>query len=876
MMVLAGHVVAAHAQSPQVPAPDSVVVRASTAYERSGLWRAMFGNSWRPVWPVEIKVPVLDLATFAGGLEPFKQGGNQSKTLRLRGANGRVYSFRSVDKDVQRAALPADMRHTPIGGIIQDQTAAFHPSGALPVSRLEDAVGLVNAPPFLYFLPDNPKLGKYRDDFKNMLGQLEERPEDAPKKELVGGAKDIIGTEDLFFELEHSLTRRLDARQYLTARLLDFLIGDTDRGQDQWRWSKFDVNDMTVYRPIPRDRDYAFMRTEGVITGTGMRIYAKMARFGPGFSRLTSYTFMTAEFDRSHLVELPWAAWDSVVTAIQGALTDPVIDDALRRFPPPHYDVSADFIRPGLRARRDALRDEAAKFYRLVAQDADVFASDDNETAEIDRNPDGSVRVRIFRNEQKASGEEAGGLVYDRTFQRAETQDIRVYLERGDDRVIVRGTAEHSIPLRVIGGEGDDVFVDSSHIADHEITAFYDASGQNSFVKGADTRVDERPYYWAPPNNYFDVEENKEKPDKVPRKIHEERRGRFLDLTAGYLDKRTGSDNPRTWGRKMGMGGLAAYQDGPGVIIGVGPMITDYGFRRAPFETEHSIRLMADFKGDFGVRIYSEKHFEASPWSLSLLAQGTQLESNRFFGYGNDTPLIDPELSMVMRDEILVQPSVGYAFNKHNRVSLGPFFRAARPHQHPMRPERIADMDGGAEYTEGGLRIDMAFLNAKRTPRQQRGIDVLAGGSMGGWDNGGFGEVHGVVKAFAPVGPATLAFRAGGKTVGGGAPFQESAFIGGLETVRGYWWERYAGDASAYGSAEAHIPLFRMTLLTRTDIGLIGFTDAGKVWMDSESAGGWHTSVGGGLFLATVGQAISVTYAKGETGRMYLSLGMPF
>ena len=41
------------------------------------------------------------------------------------------------------------------------------------------------------------------------------------------------------------------------------------------------------------------------------------------------------------------------------------------------------------------------------------------------------------------------------------------------------------------------------------------------------------------------------------------------------------------------------------LIIGAGPMFTDYGFRRAPFETEHSVRLMADFKGDFGARLYS-------------------------------------------------------------------------------------------------------------------------------------------------------------------------------------------------------------------------------------------------------------------------------
>lgn len=856
---------------------DSVTVRSSTAYQRSAFWRALFGTTWRPVWNAEIKVPVLDLATFAGGLEPFKQGGNQSKTLRLRGANGRVYSFRSVDKDVQRAALPPDLRHTPVGAVIQDQTAAFHPSGALPTSRLEDAVGLFNAPPSLYFLPDDAKLGKYRDTFKNMLGQLEERREDGPKDELIGGAKDIIGTEDLFFKLDHSLKNRIDARQYLTARFIDFIIGDTDRGQDQWRWARFDVGDTNLYRPIPRDRDYAFMRTEGLLTGTGMRIYAKMTKFGPEFPRLHSLTFMTGEFDRSHLVELPWATWDSVVNSIQHALTDQVIDETIQRFPPSHRMLSGAYVRAGLRGRRDALREQALGFYHMVAEDADVFGSDDDETAEIERNSDGSVTVRIFRTKEKAGSDNPRMLVYDRTFKSGETQDIRVYLERGNDSTIVRGNVERSIALRVIGGEGDDVFIDSSRVAQHAFTAFYDATGQNVFAKGPETRVDERPYYWAPPNRYFDVEENAEKPDKDPRKINEERRGRYLDLTAGYLDKRTGSDNPRSWGRQTVFGGLIYYHDGPGVILGFGPTFTDFGFRRAPFETQHAVRVLAAFRGDFGVQLNSEKHFENSRWALTQFTHATQLESNRFFGYGNQSPFVDPPLTIVRRDEILVLPAVVYALNKKSMLSIGPMLRLARPHPEAGGPPLIAGAEGTRSYQQAGVRADLALIHANRTAKQQKGVDVLLGGSASSWNRSApFQETHGVAKLFVPAGPATLAFRAGGKRVWGRFPLQEAAYIGGDESLRGFWWNRYAGNASAYGAAEVRLPLFRTTLLTRTNVGVIGFTDAGRIWLNNKSPGGWHTGAGGGFFLATSGQAISLTYAKGEAGRMYLALGMPF
>jgi hypothetical protein len=90
-------------------------------------------------------------------------------------------------------------------------------------------------------------------------------------------------------------------------------------------------------------------------------------------------------------------------------------------------------------------------------------------------------------------------------------------------------------------------------------------------------------------------------------------------------------------------------------------------------------------------------------------------------------------------------------------------------------------------------------------------------------------------------------------------------------------WNRFAGDAAAFGGAQLFVPLTRAVLFTRGDLGIHGLADAARVWFDGESAGGWHTGIGGGLWFRTLGQTLMGTYAHGEDGgRFYFQLGASF
>jgi len=874
------------AASPQSPSPrdpeKTVRVRASTEYDKSGFWRFLFGEEWRDTWSTAIEVPVLDLHAFAGGLTPYKKGGNQSATLRFHGGDGRTYIFRSTRKTIHKA-LPDDIKDTPIGDVIQDQSASFHPTGHLAVSELQKAAGVLFAPPTLVYMPDDARLGEFRKEFANSLGQIEERPDESEEGKTFAGAEKILGADKLLENLEESMEDRFDSRDYLAARLIDFLIGDPDRGGDQWRFAKLEAGERDVYRPIPRDRDYAFMKTDGLLMGVGAKIYPKLVKYRDTYPKLQSLLFMTREFDRSHLIDLSWDDWQSVITKIKSALTNDVIDRAVAQLPPSHRATSGPRIASGLRARRDNLAAKAREYYLMVNQSADIFASDEAERAEITREPDGSVRVKLWREGEGGDVATNGTHtpVFDRQFVPAETREIRVFLERGNDRALVRGSVGRSIKVRVIGGEGDDVLIDSSRVAGSS-TRFYDASGRNTIVKSAGTLVNTTEFVISPPMRSFDEEENAE-PEKNPRMLSEERRGRFNDLMAdggGFVVEKTRIAGARNWGRIMKWTPAIDYREQAGVVLGFGPTWTTYGFRHMPYGSKVSAHAMVGTtSGELGVRVAAERFFEASNWSVGVEALATQIGANRFYGFGNNTDFVDNSLSLIERDEASLFGALRYVLSNTAILAFGPVIKYISPDIPEGSPAEFTDAPGTEAFGQVGARAELNIDASIMGPAQQRGFGVQVGGSAypAVWDaSEPFGEAHAIARVYIPLGWPTVALRAGGQRVWGTFPLHESAFIGGRTSVRGFSWNRFAGDASVFGNAELHVPVARITLLTRGQFGLIGFSDAGRVWLNGDSEGDWHTSVGGGVWFSTIGHALSVTYAKGEKGKVYVSLGMPF
>jgi len=348
--------------APGIPRPAAVpagatqaVVGVAPRYLASRFHRFWMGDGYRDLWATPVRAPLVDLGGYAGGLVPRKRGGGrQTRSLRLRGADGREYVFRSLDKD-QALALPP-LRRLLVGRIRQDQVSALHPGAALLAAGLEDVVGVPNATPRLLLMPDAPRLGEFRSEFRGLPGTLQVRPGQG-----FAGAQRLEDTDEFWAILRRAPRDRVDVRAYLTVRLMDVYLGDWDRHAGQLTWARTERGGVGTWLPIPRDRDYAFADYGGVLPGLARRFDPKIVRFDTAYRDLRGLLVKSREMDEGLLCGLPASTWDSTATTMARALSDSAITAAMARMPREYVARSAP-LAATLRARRDRLPAVARRF----------------------------------------------------------------------------------------------------------------------------------------------------------------------------------------------------------------------------------------------------------------------------------------------------------------------------------------------------------------------------------------------------------------------------------------------------------------------------------------------------------------------------------
>lgn len=829
---------------------DSVSVVAGARYAKGWLGRLLFGNDYRDLWTAPIRVAVLDLQRYAGGLTPVRTGGfGQTISLHFNGADRRRYVFRSVDKDLSRR-IADELRGTFVEEVLQDQTSAFNPAAALVVAPLARAVGVLAVEPALYVMPDDVALGEFRRDYAGMLGLMMENPDEGPGDTPgFAGSRRVSDSDEVLDATEDSPRARVDAVGFLKARLLDIFIGDRDRHKGQWRWARFREGDRYVWRTVPEDRDQAFVSQDGLMMWFTRTFFVrKFSVFSGEYGNIPGLTWNGWDLDRRFLAELERPVWDSVVADVQRRLTDTVIVQAVRRLPEPYHAIEGERLERALMKRRDALPQAADTFYRLLASYPEIHATDVNEVAVIERRRDGSVEVSLAERDD-ADGRVRTGVYFRRAFHPGETHEIRVDLHGGGDLAIVRGDGD-DIRVRVIGGGGADVLIDSSRAR----TYLYDGGAATRFVTGSRTRIDRRAYE-APPS---------------PDPAHEH----LLD-----------------WGHWLRPSPWLSAGPGVGLFLGGGGVLYRYGFRKVPYS--HRIIFRAGYAT--GVARPSAEvnvHWrQVKPGvDARLLVRTSGIEVIRFHGFGNETVRVGGgSFHRVVQTEWAVMPTITLEPANDWRIDLGPVGKITETDADD--PTTFIGMQTGLYGTgtlaqvglQGGVTVDTRNLSLAPTA----GMRVEAAGSVypGALDlRETFGELHGSVATYLTAGP-TLALRVGAKKLWGDFPFYEAAFLGGAATLRGFEEQRFAGDASVYGNVELRIPLGRLRFLVPTTVGVFGLTDVGRVYCDNrticpdEASDTWHHAVGGGLWFSALApqNTLSVSLANGDdfTG-FYASAGFMF
>jgi hypothetical protein len=832
---------AAPAAAVQSAARDTVVVPGER-YDAGALHQWLFGPHYRAAWTQPVRVPVLDLSRFAGGLTPLRKGGGlQTISLRLRGANGREYAFRSIDKDPS-AILPAALRETLVSDIVQDQISSGHPMGALVVPPILEAVAVLHADPQVVVMPDDPRLGEFRTEFAGMLGLIEERPEEGSDT-IPGfmGASNIVGTERLLERLEEEV-EKVDARAFLAARLTDVFLGDWDRHRDQWNWARFAETRESLWQPVPRDRDQAFVKFDGALLAIARQYFPQLVKFGDDYGGPLGITWNGRELDRRLLVELDWPVWDSVANALREQISDAVIDQAVAALPDELEALDGEALRRSLRSRRDKLPEFAHRFYRLLAGEVDVHTTDAAEVVNVRRLPGEELAIDITA--RTPTGDVA---LFHRTFRPDDTKEVRLFLHGGADSTLISGEADADITVRVIGGGDNDVFVDASPAGSDR---FYDSDGANTFVSSRGTHIDEREWSWPGP----------EYPPSQP---------------------------PRDWGRLYRFPLWMFLAPDIGLLVGGGMDRTQYGFRQYPFASRIKFRAAVGtsprrVRAELDARFHREN--SRTEWAITARASG--LDILRFHGFGNETEVAEvDEFYLVDQTAFAIDSRLVLALADNATLSAGPIVKLIQTDEDQGRLIGALRPYGIGTFGQAGGRAELRVDTRNRERAATSGVLLSAGGSVypAFWDvQETFGDVRAAAAVFlsaaVPLQP-TLALRAGGRKVMGDYPFFEAATIGDDATVRLGRKERYAGDSEVHLNAELRLMLFRAKVVLPADFGVFGLADTGRVFLKGEESDRWHNAAGGGLWVAFLQPentlSVAIARSRERTG-IYVGAGFAF
>ncbi len=831
----------------------SITRAPSTRYGAGPLKRWLLGTEYRSLWMTPLEVPVIDLDETAGGLTPIRRGGGmQTKSLHLEGGDGHFYVLRSVDKFVD-LSLPPGVRGTFVSSIAQDQTSAMNPVGALIVPSLARAAGVLHPHPTEVIIPDSPRLGEFRDEYAGMLAQFERKPdEDQSEAARFGFSENIVGTAKMFEKTREDNDERVDERAFARARLFDMVIGDWDRHDEQWRWAEFDTEHGTRFVAVPKDRDFAFVKFDGVLNRLGRlvgpMVLRRLGDFDDDISDVLGLNWQGSILDRRFTPSLDREDWIEIADSLKNALTDEVIDEAVRIWPDTVFDLIGPMTARILKSRRDQLPSVASDYYDLLAETVDVVGSDKHERFEIARLNADETRLVVLKT--KKEGDVVRELMR-RVFLHDETDEIRLFGLGGNDQFILEGDADDGLLIRIIGGEGDDRFVDSSEVkGPSRLTRFYDTVEHTTTETGPESRTYLSP---DPRNNSYEP----------------------LRFELNPISPVASVD----------------YNSDDGIFVGGGVRIVRSGFRKDPYAARHLLTLniaprSRAYNAYYDGRLISVwNDFDARLEVDALTAR----EFRNFYGLGNETSETDRSRFLAEMRTVSAVPSLRRSLGGRSYVEFGP--RAEYISVDPLEGMSAGDPRVGfteEELTDkyfAGFQSTIALDGRDSTLNSHTGFLWMVRASFNAavrTSDQRFGRFSSELRYYYTLplpSQITLALRAGGATNVGSFPFFAASTLGGRHNLRGFARTRFAGRSAVFANADLRAKLLDFNLyLVKGELGLLGFIDHGRVWVDDEDSDLWHRGYGGGLWMAPFDMTVlTASLGYSDEGRLLdLSVGFQF
>jgi len=790
---------------------DSLVTKSIYPREmgqKSDFYNRLWGEHYRNLYCVPVRVPTLTLNKFKGGVDVFTEA-NNFRGLVVEDKQQQLYLIRLLggstsfleSKFFQEIYNLQDFKDTYLDSFIGDAYTLINPYTFLAADYMAARISLNTSPSQIYYMSETEAQDTITGGWKlaDRLVSVSELPE-------VNTQANVMLTEEMMEKVKSSSLWQINQVQYIRARLFDILIGDWNKIPENWNWEANKEDERLLFTPIVIDRNHAFTKVDGLFFQQMLNVLGLdfIVDYDAELKSLAKSTSLGFPLDMALVGGCDESVWLEEAAYIQGKITDDVLDKALAQLPAEIASLETGELREKLIQRKALLPEIARKYVQLLEKTPVIAGTEENDRFVIERYDNGQVRIRAYSGQEEM-------LYYDHLFTNKRTREIWVYGVGGNDRFEVTGEAANSVPVYLISGSGENKY----DIEDTKKLRVY------GYPEEKDALTD-YPKIWK----YLTDSTHIHQYDYNKIKYH------------------THSFTP-----------VGVYDSDYGASMALFYTYTMYGFKRSPFTYQH--RIGYNFSRGFYYQAFFPGYNPRLGWKLDLFV-GNPKNFQNFFGFGNATDGYKDEKNDYNRAyvrELSLTPSFHYALTQEEKVSLSLGIEARKASKKENRfiteyyPEdyRIfhtnyyADLKGTLEST----KHPSVFI-----PRVSTSFTA-------GW-NINLSEAkmnfpYAIAKFAVDMQLAdrlTFATQFVGKALFSNSyEFFQSASI----ELRGYRDNRFIGKQAFYQYSDLRLDMGRLeNPFTPIKYGVFGGFDHGRVWYPGESSRQWHVSYGGGFWLTFI------------------------
>ncbi|MFO7743970.1 MAG: metallophosphoesterase, partial [Psychroflexus sp.] len=807
--------------------------------DRTGFYESVWGEHYRDLYTRDITVPVLDIDTAFGGLQPMRQGGGmQTNSLRLQDSLGRQYNIRQIKKNPIRLLqqtiysnknLLDEFDDTVVEELILDFLTSAHPFGYLVVPDLSEAIGVYHTNPKLVYIPKQKGLGKFNQVHGDEIYMIEERPEEnwVGTEGVFGNPNhDIVSTSGMIERLRRDEKYKLDESNYLRARLLDMLLGDWDRHEDQWRWSEFeDENGDRFFRPVPRDRDQVFSNFDGGFFDVLRTVSSFPKIYHPyeeDIENLRWFNNSGLKLDRMIIRNATEEDWLKEAIYIQEHLTDEVILKAFQNLPEEIEKEKTARLIATFKGRLKNLNKFADEYHKILNEISVLIATDKDDFIDVLRQENGKTRVRISRD---IKGEREYTFV-DKVFSESITKELWIYGLDDEDTFNVSGDYPTELKVRLIGGHDDD----SYYIKSGKKVRVYDHKSLENSVEFKDGgRVVRTDDYAI---NTFDKD-------------------RSVNYSTSLL--------PRV-----------GFNPDDGLLFGIQTSYTYNGFQLNPFTYRHKIKgglytatggFDLGYEGEFANVLGNHNLFTSLEYTSPNFARN-------FFGFGNSSEYLDNDV--IKNFNRVKIRKLGFELGLRRASKYGSIFEnkfSFQNYEVERTEGRFIDLIGDELLSNNPTFFDSKNFVSYQSSYQyysfddelnpRRGMDFKV--ELGGTINTSDADQHFVFlnphlefyNSISKDKKWVLRTKATSQLIfNDDYEFYQGAILGARNGLRGYRRDRFIGRESFVGNIDLRYSFDPVkTRVIPLQFGVFGGFDVGRVWSNVPESNNWKNDYGIGFWV---------------------------